>query len=852
MVNKNRVKYCLVLAILLLPMGAQSQDWKVNSDYWTATDALGRTTPNQSDVGASRNDKFIAMFYWTWHTDNLADFSPVMNISEILAQHPEAAFDADHAAWNGIWGGVFWWDEPLFGYYRTTDVWVLRKHAEMLADAGVDAVFFDCTNGSYTWETSYTTLLKVWNQARMDGVKTPQIAFMLPFGTTEGSLVSLKQLYQDLYKPELFKDLWFLWKDKPVIMAYPEVLVAKPGDTAGTHFTATESFSSLDVICPSWSNNIGNLTFKLYNWQGYYRTSIASTPIAEHEFIDFQDNQRLTLAFDAQQPGDYVWELSDATETVGVWKFADSKDPAKSYFNGKPTVGNYECRILYDGDSDFTPLSSGTADHVPIQLSEGGDAELMAEIKNFFTFRPGQPDYVNGPSRNDHWGWLENYPQHGYVGSQETGFEQVTVGVSQNARDASGGHCYAFNAPGAYGRSYTQTNGQDTRSDAYLYGANFEEQWSRAFELDPELVFITGWNEWIAGRHEDWPPSNPFKPFAFPDQYDWDKSRDIEPVKSWGDKGDAYYIQLVNNVRRFKGLQKQESASAEKTIEIDSFAGWMDVKPEYWHYKGNTKHRAHKGQGDHLFYQNNSGRNDIVLTKVARDKNYIYFYVETAENLSPTTDSNWMRLFIDIDRNKATGWEGYDFVVNRQSPADSAVVEMSASGWDWTPVGTAAYVIHNNMVVLKVKRSTLKISDVGELDFEFKWSDNSQADGDIMDFYVNGDAAPGGRFSFIYSTSKSTRIGGFNKAPIDFGLSQNFPNPFNPSTTIIFSIPAANKVSLKIYNVAGQLMTTLFDKQLSQGDHRFQWQAANMSSGMYFCKLTSGSFSQTMRMILLQ
>ncbi len=81
-------------------------------------------------------------------------------------------------------GGVYWWDEPLFGYYRTTDEWVLRKHAEMLADAGVDVVFFDCTNGSWTWKSSYTVLLQVWQQARLDGVKTPQIVFLLPFSST--------------------------------------------------------------------------------------------------------------------------------------------------------------------------------------------------------------------------------------------------------------------------------------------------------------------------------------------------------------------------------------------------------------------------------------------------------------------------------------------------------------------------------------------------------------------------------------------------------------------------------------------------------------------------------------------
>ncbi len=62
------------------------------------------------------------------------------------------------------------------------------------------------------------------------------------------------------------------------------------------------------------------------------------------------------------------------------------------------------------------------------------DSPLDREIAGFFTFRPGQPDYVDGPTRNDQWGWLENYPQHGYVASKgvdgKVSYEQVTVGVS--------------------------------------------------------------------------------------------------------------------------------------------------------------------------------------------------------------------------------------------------------------------------------------------------------------------------------------------------------------------------------------------------------------------------------------
>lgn len=853
MKNRNVLLFCLIL----IPLLAGARDWPVNSDFWSATDALGRQTPAYGDVGPARN-KFVAMFYWTWHTDEIAEFSPVMNITEILAQHPAAANDADHPAWQGIWGGVFWWDEPLFGYYRTTDDWVLRKHAEMLADAGVDAVFFDCTNGNFTWKTSYTRLLDVWSRARSDGVKTPQIAFMLPFSPTDGARESITELYTELYQPGLHRDLWFYWKGKPVIMAYPEILEAQKGDAAGLQFSSGVPFSAVEATCPSWNNNIGNLTFTLYKWKFSYLISVLGKPIARQAFVNFADNARLELSFETQPPGEYLWVLNNSTEKVGVWKFAEDTDSTISYFNAEVVSGEYQSRIFLPADSAFHPLTSGDyANHVPVEIGGGFSQELADSIRNFFTFRPGQPDYVNGPSRKDHWGWLENYPQHGYVALPDNGFEQVTVGVAQNANDASGGHCYAFNAPGTYGRSYTRQFGQDPRPEAYLYGLNFAEQWSCAFELDPELVFITGWNEWIAGRHEAWPGHNPHKPFAFPDQFNWDKSRDLEPVKAWGNHGDVYYIQLVNNVRRFKGMKQQEPASAETTIQIGAFEGWDTVKPAFRHYPGNTRHRNHPGQGNALIYTNNTGRNDIVLAKVARDAENLYFYVETAAALTPKTDPNWMRLFLDVDRDKRTGWEGYDFVINRVSPGDSAIVEHSTAAWDWYPVGAAAYAVRENMLELQVSKSILQIEAGADFEFEFKWSDNSQETGNIMDFYVNGDAAPGGRFNFVYQTRDLTGIRGLRETPIKFSLRQNYPNPFNPATRISFTIPRPTAVSLKIYNLLGQQVNTLVERNLAPGEYTISWNGLDtnnspVAGGVYLCRIETPEFAQTKKLLLMK
>ena len=202
------------------------------SDDWMLTDALGRKACGY-DVAGDRDDgRFVGMFYWTWHQGYDGDKGredrdiEVKNITEVLRAHPEAINDYNHPAWGlpGRRPGVFYWDEPIFGYYRTTDPWVLRKHAEMLADAGVDAVFFDCTNGSLVWESSYRALLETWSQALKDGVNVPKIVFMLPFAATPDSHKSLLKLYKNLYSKGEYKDLWFYWKGKPLIMAYPDNL----------------------------------------------------------------------------------------------------------------------------------------------------------------------------------------------------------------------------------------------------------------------------------------------------------------------------------------------------------------------------------------------------------------------------------------------------------------------------------------------------------------------------------------------------------------------------------------------------------------------------------------------------
>jgi hypothetical protein len=88
--------------------------------------------------------------------------------------------------------------------------------------------------------------------------------------------------------------------------------------------------------------------------------------------------------------------------------------------------------------------------------------------------------------------------------------------------------------------------------------------------------------------------------------------------------------------------------------------------------------------------------------------------------------------------------------------------------------------------------------------------------------------------------------------PDQFKLNQNYPNPFNPTTIISYSIPQQSKVELKVYNLLGQLVTTLVNQTQNAGQYEFQFDAGHLSSGVYFYTFKAGSFTKSAKMMLLK
>lgn len=115
-----------------------------------------------------------------------------------------------------------------------------------------------------------------------------------------------------------------------------------------------------------------------------------------------------------------------------------------------------------------------------------------------------------------------------------------------------------------------------------------------------------------------------------------------------------------------------------------------------------------------------------------------------------------------------------------------------------------------------------------------------------------------GLFVFSFTDSTITGVppeGG--KVPSDFALHQNFPNPFNPETTIVFEIPQASFVEISIYNMLGQKIRTLISESLSEGTYPVKWDGKDnfqrvVPSGIYFYRMTAGNFSEVKRMVFMR
>ncbi|MBR4371857.1 MAG: hypothetical protein IKS92_12475, partial [Victivallales bacterium] len=245
------------------------------------------------------------------------------------------------------------------------------------------------------------------------------------------------------------------------------------------------------------------------------------------------------------------------------------------------------------------------------------------------------------------------------------------------------------------GRAF-HNGANDSTPNAWKEGWNFREQWERAHEAKSDIVLVTGWNEWIAGR---WKGTKE-RPIMFVDCANYEYSRDIEMMR--GGYGDAYLCLLRENVRRFKGLSDDDAPNPPLTAK------------RYRCFADSAMPRDAQGYG--TTYVNHTQRNAPQWIDVSHDSTTIIFKIKTAKPIVGTeAEGDFMRILVNGN------------VVNN--------------------LGKSA--IDGDIMTLSIPRKLLGLNNK-DFQFEFKFVDSTIPCKDPLDWYDHGVVEPLGRLPFIY------------------------------------------------------------------------------------------------------
>lgn len=660
---KRRILFIALVALLSKLHGytqtTGEKDYRdIYPDTWVATDGIGRPMPAFNTVGAVKHDqrRVVGIFYITWHSDNLANLKSPYNadVTKVLAKDPSARLDAKHPLWKE---GSYHWGEPETGYFLSKDEYVIRKDMSMLADAGVDVLIMDVTNAVRYW-SEWDVVFSVMQKMKAEGNKVPKFCFW----AFNGPVITVVQdLYDRIYKENKYKDLWFHWDDKPLLLYNGDPSADANGKGVNNPNPHYDSTALTNRNNPHYGNP--DYTEKFYK--------------------DYTKEVKNYFTLRTMWWGYYKWAGRRFVGTEDNWSFGYD-------------LGNDKVKAMHT--DSLVSTHKGKREEAAVTPAQ----HPSSLVGKSWSRKKGEPP-------------LNQYdlPEATYVP-----WLKKTV------------------------------------SNPEGYGIYFQERWEEALKADPQFLYINDWNEWTAGKYQpDGGKTFDFmrrkSPYFFVDQYNAEFNRAIQPMK--GGYTDNYYMQMAQNIRRYKGVRAIPELKGLSKMKVDgNFEDWKKISVEYRDTKGDVFHRDHKGYGG-LHYTNNSGRNDIVTCKVAVDKKNVFFYAETDQPLTPSSGKNWMLLLIDADQDPATGWHGYDYLINKKIKDDKTTMLMCydthAAGDHWTEVAQLGYRYNGNALELSVPRSILGLKGDG-FTFDYHWADNPDDLETPISLSINGDSAPNRRFNY--------------------------------------------------------------------------------------------------------
>lgn len=493
-------------------------------------------------------------------------------------------------------------------------------------------------------------------------------------------------------------------------------------------------------ILDSGKSLLGNVT---YWWEqpffGYYHTSDTYVLRKHIELLTLADVDY--LVFDTTNGKAFTTQALKIMKLLHEYREEGWDTPQVAFYTNTDSVNTMLTIYADIYEQNKYPDTWYCVDGKPLIIG----TSQPATIRDFFTFRASQwpgEDKVEGG-----YPWIDfnevATPQADANGKHKV----IPVSVAQNSSGyMSDNVLYGLTSKtgGSRGRSYHDGDDNITE-DSYLYGYNFQEQWDNAIASDAETALILQWNEWRAiacyGTAD--------KPILVFDTMTTEFSRDIEPMS--GGFFDNYYMQMVENIRKFKGTSTSATQTQQKTIDVTgNFNQWSDVAVTYRDFTNGGVRRDAMGFGGER-YVNNSGRNELIFSKVTQDADNLYFYVQTAKDISEDRSTgSWMQLYLDTDNVLDNNWNGYEYIINYRAGSDSKTTVAAYKDGSFQEAGEISYRVYGNQMMLAVPKSILGISSA-ELTLNFKWADSREAYETVEDFYSSGDTMPYGRFNYVFN-----------------------------------------------------------------------------------------------------
>ncbi len=469
-------------------------------------------------------------------------------------------------------------------------------------------------------------------------------------------------------------------------------------------------------------------------------------------------------------------ELEKATEFCYKKIYKDHKyDDMIFYYRGKPLI-HVLSAVNWTMPSNTPGFKNGvTHDIDPAKYSSPPVAQ---QIKDFFTFRQTWDWRTTLQDSIDYshaWNSYGNFPAYDAEGKLEC------VGTSKAIGAPSGDgsmHQKGVSCVEGYNTDISNYNSL-WHTPVVDKGLRNERDWIKAHKIDPPIVLSQRYNEWYAAvwadKNMNWLGTNNNTANGegnFTDLFNPEFTSDLEPMKDL--YKDNYFWQNAGHLRLHKGVARPELPTGPTNVAIDgSFGEWSAVKPVFIDASNDISVRDFRGNPNFiegtrtpLWYKNTTARNDIIESRVAYNSTDVFMYVKTKAALSPSTGQQWMVLFINSDRRRNSGWEGYDLRVNYQRTGSDCTIDKYENG-KWINFANGTFRTANNELELSIPRSALGLNQT-KLAFDFKWSDNClSANPTAMDFWENGDAAPQTRLNYRFSETQD---------PVAFGgVAQNLP-----------------------------------------------------------------------------